>query len=100
MLILKNEYVYWSDEEETAKLAELNRVKYHCPNAILHGDETLIELALEPQCPVSRDYHGGKLQWSLTMLIIDDENGKICYYLTGFLSSSREKLCVEMEHGV
>ena len=90
MLTLKNEYMYLSDEEEKAKLAKLNRVKYHCPNTILHEDGTLIALALEPQCLNYGDYHGRKIQWSLTKLIIGDDNDKIYYYLTGFLGSSHD----------
>ena len=87
---LKNEYVYWPDKEERSKLAELNRVKYQCPNAILTADGVLIELASEPQCADSADSHGWKLQWSITMFIIGDDNCKIRYHLTGFPGSSHD----------
>ena len=89
---LKEEYVYWPDEEEREKLAEVYRIKYNCPNGIGHGDGTLIELAFEPQWDDSADYHGRKLQWSLTLLLIGDDDCKIRYYLAGFPGSSHDNI--------
>ena len=88
---LKHEHVYWPDKEERSKLSELNRVKYQCPNVILTADGTLIQLAFEPQCAdYSADCYGRKLQWSITMFIIGDDNCKIRYHLTEFPGSSHD----------
>ena len=71
-------------------LKKINREKYQCSNAILTAGGTLIELVFEPQCAISADYHRRKLQWSIAMFIIGDDNFKICYHLAGFPGRSHD----------
>ena len=50
ILSLKSKYVRWPDEKEREELGQLYKDKYNCPNAVGHGDGTLIDLAFAPQC--------------------------------------------------
>lgn len=84
LLSLKKEYVHWPDAAERREIGKRFKEKYHCPNAVGEVDGTLLELAFAPQCPDASDYHGRKMKWSLTMLIVGDDKGYIRYYLTGF----------------
>ena len=90
ILSLRDKYIFWPDEEDRCQLAKSNEEKYHCPNAILYGDGTLHELMLAPQTPDRGDYHGRKMQWSLTTLILGDDECRVRYYLSGFPGCSHD----------
>ena len=77
VLSLKSIYVRWPDEAERKEIAKRNKENYNCPNCIGQMDGTLIELAFEPQTDDSGDYHGRKLQWSITILIVGNDKGCI-----------------------
>ena len=87
---MRDKYIFWPDEEERRQLAKSNEEKYHCPNTILYGDGTLYELMLAPQTPDRGDYHGRKMQWSLTTLILGDDECRVRYYLSGFPGCSHD----------
>lgn len=87
---LKEEYVYWPDENEREKFAKHYETKYSCPGAVGHMDGTLVDLVFQPQCADAADYHGRKGHWTITILIVGDDDGKVRYYLAGFPGCSHD----------
>jgi len=90
VLSLRDKYYYWPCEAEREQIAHRYKVMFCCPNCIGQMDGTLIELAFRPRTEDAGDYHGRKLQWSLTVLIIGDDKGRIRYHLAGFPGCSHD----------
>ena len=90
ILCLKKKYVYWPDELEHEEIAQRYLERYNCKNCVGVGDGALSDLLFQPQCKDAGDYHGWKGQWTLTMLTISNDKGKIRYYLSGFPGCSHD----------
>ena len=81
---LKSEYVKWPEEPERQAIAYRVMEKYRIPNCIAVADGTLLPLMYEPQCVDAPDYHGRKFPYSLSVMIVNDDQRYIRYFLAGF----------------
>ena len=81
---LRGEAIKWPDEEERKSIANRILTKYNIPNCIAIADGTLFPLMHEPQCDDAPDYHGRKFQYSLSVMIVNDDERYIRYYQGGF----------------
>lgn len=84
ILSLKKKYVRWPDADEREEISQRFKRRYDCPNCVGQADGTLVELVFAPQTPDAPDYHGRKMKWSLTLLIVGDDRRFVRYYLSGF----------------
>ena len=57
---------------------------YELPNVVGIIDGTLLELGIMPEADDKADYSGQKYPFSLSVLIVNDDTGKIRYFLAGF----------------
>jgi hypothetical protein len=81
---LRDQAIQWPDANERKEIAlRINR-KYDFLNCIAVADGTLFPLQYAPQSDDGPDYHGRKHAYSLSTMIINDNNCKICSYLAGF----------------
>ena len=53
-------------------------------------DGTLLPLVFEPLSDDAADYHGRKFQYSLTVLVINDDKQRIRAYLAGYPGSTHD----------
>ena len=60
------------------------------PNCVGLMDGTLAELSIQPQCDDSSDYSGRKYGYSLTIMVINDDERKIRAYYSGFPGCSHD----------
>jgi hypothetical protein len=87
---LKDKYVDWPGEEERKEIAKRILVKYQIPNAVGTIDGTLLEVAIMPEADDAGDYSGRKYQWSVSVLLINDDKTKIRYFHAGFPGSAHD----------
>ena len=86
ILSLERDTVIWPDAEERCQITRMTEDKYRFPNCIGSADGTLLPLEFRPS------YHGQfylsrKSSYALTMLIVNDYQGKILYYHVGWPGS-------------
>lgn len=81
---LKSKVVTWPDDDECKIIAERIFKEYDFPNCVGIIDGTLFPLAFEPETEDAPDYKGRKYQYSLTCLIVCDDQCLIQYYLAGW----------------
>ena len=74
----------WPDEEERVVISHRIKAKCNIPNCIAVADGTLFPLTFEPQSIDAPDCHGRKFQYSLSVMIVNDDKKYIRYYLSGF----------------
>jgi hypothetical protein len=81
---LSERVVRWPDDRERKTIAKRFMKQYDFINCIAVADGTLFPLTYEPESTDAPDYHGRKHQYSLTTMIVCDDQKKIRYYLAGF----------------
>ena len=87
---LRDRYYKWPTSEERAEIAERIRQKYGFPNCCGLGDGTLNPLAFEPQTVDAPDYSGRKYGYSISTLVVNDNQKRIIYYLAGWPGSAHD----------
>lgn len=80
----RDRVITWPNRQERVQIARRFREKYDFINVIAVADGTLFPLTYAPESDDSPDYHGRKHQYSLTTMIINDDQKRIRYYLAGF----------------
>jgi hypothetical protein len=92
---LKKETVFWPDEEECKEIAARIMHDHDWPNCIGLIDGTLFPLAFAPQTEDAPDYSGRKYGYSLSALIVCDDQRLIRYYLAGWPGSAHDQRVFE-----
>ena len=86
LLSLKSQAVFWPGEEERKIISNRIMRKYLFPYCVGFADGTLLPLAFRPTIH-GENYLDRKRQYSLTMLIVCDEEGRILYFHLGWPGS-------------
>lgn len=81
----------WPDADERAEIAHRIEKEFDWPNCVGIMDGTLFPLAFEPELPDSPDYHGRKYAYSITCLVICDDQRRIRYILCGWPGSTHDE---------
>ena len=68
----KKDDIHWPNAEEMKAIARRIKEKRHISNCAVMEDSTLLHLGIEQECDVAADYHGIKLNYSITVSIIYD----------------------------
>ena len=104
ILALQDKYVIWPDGEERKEIAARILRDYQLPNVVGIIDGTLLELGIMPEADDKADYSGRKYPFSLSVLIVNNDTGKIRYFLAGFPGTAHDnriwkktKLCLKKE---
>ena len=84
LVSLRDEYIQWPDEKERHEIATRIEKAWMFKNCVGLMDGTLFELALAPRSSDGSDYHGRKFQYSLSVMVINDDQREIRAYLSGF----------------
>jgi hypothetical protein len=84
------DFVKWPDEEERGIIAERIRTGFGLPNCIGVADGTLLPLAFRPSTEDYADYKGRKMLYTLTMLVVNDDQRRIRYYNAGWPGSTHD----------
>lgn len=71
-------------EEERERIAWRVNTKYQIPNCIAVANGTLLPLLDEPQTFDAPDYHEQKFPYSLSDVLVNNDQWYIRYYLSGF----------------
>eukprot|EP00978_Attheya_sp_CCMP212_P013581 scaffold34094_cov42-Attheya_sp.AAC.3 len=87
---LRDQTIYWPDDNEKKVIARRIYNKYGWPNCIAIADGTLFPLTFEPKSVDAPDYSGRKFAYSLTVMIVNDDQKRIRYYLAGFPGSAHD----------
>ena len=87
---LRDKYLYWPDEDERKDIAKRILNKYQIPNVVGIIDGTLLELAFMLESDDNAGYSGRKFQWSLSVMISNDDKGRIRYFLGGFPGTAHD----------
>ena len=90
ILSLSDDYVKWPNEEERKKISDVYKNKFNLPNCVGVIDGTLFPLVFMPQTKDASDYHGRKFQWSLTCVVVSDDQRRIRWYVTGYPGSAHD----------
>jgi hypothetical protein len=89
---LKEQTVFWPNEEECKEIAARIMRQYNWPNScVALIDGTLFPLAFAPQTEDAPDYNGRKYGYSLTALIVCDDQRLIHYYLAVWPGSAHDE---------
>jgi hypothetical protein len=80
---LRKHAIQWPDEEERKKIQKRIYKEYRWPKCVAIADGTLFPLAYEPQSDDAPDYSGRKFKYSLTVMIVNDDERRIRYYYSG-----------------
>jgi DDE superfamily endonuclease len=87
---LRDKAVTWPDETERQQIAERVQKRHCFPNCVGFIDGTLFPLARSPQSKDAPDYLGRKNLYSLSVLIVNDDQRLIRYYLLGRSGSAHD----------
>ncbi|KAL7538614.1 hypothetical protein ACHAWF_010854 [Thalassiosira exigua] len=87
---MRDKYICWPDEDERKVMAARIEKGFKLPNCVGIMDGTLAELGICPECTDSADYNGRKFGYSLTILVINDDQREIRAYLSGFPGSAHD----------
>jgi DDE superfamily endonuclease len=90
VLSLRKQAITWPDEEERQDISKRIQKESIFPNCIGFIDGTLFPLAFCPSTKDTPDYSGRKHSYSLSVLIINDDQCMIRYYLSGWPGSSHD----------
>jgi hypothetical protein len=88
---LRNQALTWPDDSERAVISKRIFEQYDWPNCIGIMDGTLFPLAFEPQTEDAPDYHGRKFAYSITCLIICDDQRRVRYFHCGWPGSTHDE---------
>ena len=87
---MKEMYYKWSLAEDRKQIFQWIMSKFNFPNYVGCLDGTLNPLTFEPQCQDASDYSGRKYGYSLTTLVVNDDNQRITYYLARWPGSTHD----------
>ena len=87
---LREQVIFWPDHQERMEIAKRILCDYYFVNNIGVADGTLLPLTYEPQSEDAPDYHGRKYAYSLSVMIVNDDNKKIRHYFAGFPGSTHD----------
>jgi len=88
---LRDKVYTWPDEEERKVIAKRIAENFDWPNCIGIMDGTLFPLAFEPETEDAPDYSGRKHAYSITCLIICDDQRLIRYALCGWPGTTHDE---------
>jgi len=88
---LKSQAFTWPDEDERKIIAARIFNEFDWPNCVGIIDGTLFPLATEPETEDAADYKGRKYLYSLTCLIVCDDQRLIRYFLCGWPGSAHDE---------
>ena len=77
---LFNDYVKWPDPEECRIISERIRAEFGLPNCIGVADGMLLPLAFRPSTEDYADYKGRKMLYTLTMLVVNDDQSRLARF--------------------
>jgi hypothetical protein len=101
----RDEYVTWPDSNERQAIA--CRIQDICglPNCVGIVDGTLFPLALRPETVDSPDYKGRKFVYTLSAMVVNDDQRRIRFYISGWPGSTHDnrvarnsKMWIDPEH--
>lgn len=81
---LRNQAIAWPQADERQAIAARIEREYKFKHCVGFVDGTLFPLAFEPQTRDAPDYSGRKYGYSLSTIIVCDDQRLIRYYLTGW----------------
>jgi hypothetical protein len=87
---LYDSYVKWPDLAERRAIADRIRAEFGLPNCIGIADGTLLPLAFRPSTDDYADYKGRKMLYTLTMLVVNDDQRRIRYFNAGWPGSTHD----------
>lgn len=87
---LRNQVITWPDEAERQEISHRILEKYQFPNCVGLIDGTLFPLSSQPQTVDAPDYSGRKYGYSLSVMIICDDQRLIRQYLAGWPGSTHD----------
>jgi len=93
---LKDKVVKWPDSEERSIIARRIFEEYKFPNCVRFIDGTLFPLGFQPSSEDAPDYSGRKYGYSLSTLIICDDQCMIQYFLPGWPGSAHDNCIFKM----
>jgi DDE superfamily endonuclease len=79
--------IKWPDEEERQEISKRIQQDSFFPNCVGFIDGTLFPLAFCPSSKDTPDYSGRKHAYSLSVMIVNDDQRMIRYYLSGWPGS-------------
>jgi hypothetical protein len=80
--------IKWPDIDERRIISERIRADFGLPNCIGVADGTLLPLAFWSSTEDYADYKGRKLLYTLTMLVVNDDQRRIWYFHGGWPGST------------
>jgi hypothetical protein len=83
-------FVKWPDPDERRIISERIRADFGLPNCVGIADGTLLPLAFRPSTDDYADYKGRKMLYSLTMLVVNDDERRIRYFNAGWPGSTHD----------
>jgi hypothetical protein len=87
---LYQKFIKWPDLEERRIIAERIRKDFGLPNCIGVADGTLLPLAFQPSMEDYADYKGRKMLYTLTMLVVNDDQRFVRYFNAGWPGSTHD----------
>ena len=84
---LKTQVIHWPCEQEREEIAKRNTINFSMPHCIAVADGTLLPLQSAPQSTDAPDYSGRKVPYSLTVMVVNDDQKRIRYIHAGFPGS-------------
>jgi hypothetical protein len=83
-------FVKWPDPDERRIISERIRADFGLPNCVGIADGTLLPLAFRPATDDYADYKGRKMLYTLTMLVVNDDERRIRYFNAGWPGSTHD----------
>jgi DDE superfamily endonuclease len=90
LMSLREQVLFWPDEAERERIAARIRTKYAFPDCVGLVDGTLFPLRCKPQREDAPDYSGRKHAYSLSTLIVCDDQKRIRYYFSGWPGTAHD----------
>jgi DDE superfamily endonuclease len=87
---LRDNVIKWPDNAERHEISKRILHKYTWINCVGVVDGTLFPLTYAPQSDDAPDYHGRKFLYSLSTIIVNDDEKRIRYYLAGYPGSTHD----------
>ncbi len=87
---LLEDNIKWPDIDERRIISDRIRADFGLPNCIGVADGTLLPLAFRPSTQDYADYKGRKLLYTLTMLVVNDDQRRIRYFHAGWPGSTHD----------